>query len=83
MNKKQMQDQPGKNTNQLEGLWDHLLSRQPEQIRSAFVALESPQQKAVLAHLHRMLNEDGWQPGQRISARAALKAIGTRPNQDQ
>ncbi len=65
MNKKQSQAQPDKLSDQLEQLWDDLLSRQPARIRSAFESLQAAQQKAVLAHLRRMLKEDGWQPEQR------------------
>jgi hypothetical protein len=59
----------------LEDLWDDLLSRQPKQVRSAFAALDLSDQKMVLAHLERMARETGWQPEQRASAVAALKAL--------
>jgi hypothetical protein len=59
----------------LETLWDRLLSREPEQIRSAFAALALDEQRAVAAHLQRMAAEPGWHPEQRLSAQAALDAI--------
>ncbi len=59
----------------LEILWDDLLSEQPETIRTAFAALDKTDQNTVLTHLERMASEAGWQPEQRRSARAALKAI--------
>lgn len=59
----------------LERLWDQLLSRQPEQIRQAFQSLQPGEQTAVMAHLQRMASEDGWHPEQRRSAQAALTAL--------
>jgi hypothetical protein len=59
----------------LEILWDDLLSEQPEMVRTAFAALDKTDQNMVLAHLERMTSEAGWQPEQRRSAQAALKAI--------
>lgn len=59
----------------LERLWDALLSRQPEQVRGAFIALQAEEKKAVLAHLRNMANEPGWHPEQQLSARAALQAL--------
>ncbi len=65
--------EPG--SKKLEALWDNLLSRQPEQVRSVYASLSASEQRAVLAHLQRMLNESGWQVAQRASARAALQAL--------
>jgi len=65
----------------LEVLWNDLLSRQPELIRSAFNSLDDPNQKAVFTHLQRMVNEAGWQPEQRASAKAAIHALETQSNQ--
>ena len=59
----------------LETLWDRLLSRQPAEILAAFERLPVSEQAAVLAHLRRMAEEDGWQPGQRASAKAALEIL--------
>jgi hypothetical protein len=66
---------------QLEVLWNDLLSRQPELIRAAFDSLDKPTQKAVFSHLQRMVNEDGWQSEQRASAKAAIRALETQSNQ--
>jgi hypothetical protein len=63
----------------LEDLWNNLLSCQPELIRSAFASLDLTNQKLVQEHLKRMAEEAGWQPEQRDSARAALKALYKRP----
>ena len=59
----------------IEDLWEALLSRQPEQIQNAFAGLSAEEQQAVIAHLHRMAEETGWHPEQVKSAKAALKAI--------
>lgn len=59
----------------LEGLWERLLSRQPEEVRTAFLSLSTREQEAVLAHLGRMVTEPGWHPEQRTSAQAALDAL--------
>jgi hypothetical protein len=59
----------------LEEIWDALLSRNVERIRSAFNSLEMGDQKAVLSHLKDMANEPGWQAEQCVSARAALEAL--------
>jgi hypothetical protein len=59
----------------LEILWDALLSRQPDTIRAAFNALDEASRAHVLAHLKVMISEEGWQPEQVLSARAALAAI--------
>lgn len=56
-------------------LWDALLSRELSKIQKAYTNLTKTEQKAVLGHLKEMVEGEGWQPGQRESARAALKAI--------
>ena len=58
-----------------EQLWEDLLSRQPETIKEAFASLDPSDQKAVLAHLQRMVGESGWQTEQRLSARVALDIL--------
>jgi hypothetical protein len=60
---------------ELEGLWDNLLSGEPERIRGQWRELGAEEQRAVLAHLERMISEEGWLPMQRQSARAALDAL--------
>jgi Ca2+-binding EF-hand superfamily protein len=67
----------------LEVLWNDLLSRQPERIREAFSSLDPNSQKIVLAHLQRMAGEIGWQPEQRISAKAALNALENHIDQEE
>jgi hypothetical protein len=59
----------------LEELWERLLSGDASQVREAFASLSAAEQAAVLAHLERMVSEEGWQPSQRESARAALEAL--------
>ena len=66
----------------LEILWNDLLSGQPELIRQAFESLDVPSQKMVIDHLQKMVNESGWQPEQRVSAKAALNALENQMNQD-
>jgi hypothetical protein len=66
---------PTNNFANLESLWDALLSRQPDQVRSAFKRLEPSQQEAVLTHLQRMATEPSWHPEQCKAARAALEAL--------
>lgn len=66
------------NRDPLEILWDGLLSRNAERIRTAFADLDPDSQVEVLQHLERMTTEDGWHPEQRKSAQAALSAL-SRP----
>lgn len=61
----------------LETMWDQLLSRQPDQIRAAFGTLDENEQQAVIGHLKNMAEEEGWHPEQRISAQAALDTLIT------
>lgn len=67
----------------LEILWELLLSRRPEEIRSAFNRLTRQEQAAVTAHLQRMATESGWHPEQRRSALAALAALTDQPQNDE
>jgi len=67
---------------QLELLWYKLLSSQPALIMEAYTSLDSGSQKTVITHLKRMSKEPGWQPEQRLSARAALLALVDLINQD-
>ena len=59
----------------LEILWGQLLSRQAEQVRAAYISLDPDGQRAVVAHLRRMVSETDWHPEQRKSAQAALRAL--------
>jgi NADH:ubiquinone oxidoreductase subunit E len=56
-------------------IWEMILSRKPDVIEKVYASLDPDQRDAVLDHLHKMVTESGWQPEQRISARAALDAI--------
>ncbi len=64
-----------KHFDDLEALWEALLSRQPGRIRAAFATLSLAEQAAVRAHLMRMASEPGWHEAQRAAARAALAAL--------
>ena len=68
---------------QIERLWDDLLSRQPQLIRAAFASLNASDQKAVLAHLHHMVKDTGWQPEQKISAEFAIQTLETQSRQEE
>lgn len=59
----------------LEIFWDAILSRQPEQIRAAWLPLTDVDRKELIVHLRRMISEEGWHPEQRKSAQAALDTI--------
>ena len=59
----------------IDNLWDHLLSRQPELVRAAYQSLTPAEQQDVLAHLQCMVSEPGWHPEQIASAQAALDAL--------
>ncbi len=61
--------------NEFEELWDRLLSRDPELILPAFNSMQPDEQGLILTHLSRMIEEEGWQPSQRESARTALEVI--------
>lgn len=65
---------------ELDQLWDGLLSRQEEQVWEAYRSLDAKEQEAVVAHLMRMANETGWHPEQRNSAQAALRILSNPPN---
>jgi hypothetical protein len=58
-----------------ENIWELLLSREPARIVVAYQSLIPEEKKSVHEHLHKMVNEPGWQPGQRVSAQAALDSI--------
>lgn len=59
----------------LQNFWENLLSCNPAQIQSVFMALDPTSRDAVIAHLQRMTSEPGWHPAQVESARAALRTI--------
>lgn len=59
----------------VELFWDHLLSREPDQILAAVHALDEETRQRVIAHLQSMASEEGWHPEQRKSAQVALEVI--------
>lgn len=59
----------------VEDFWDYLLSRNAEQITFAWRTLDAEEQRAVWAHLGRMISEEGWLDSQRESAQAAIAAL--------
>jgi hypothetical protein len=62
-------------SDELSGFWDRLLSRQPDLIENAFQLVSEPEQKALVSHLIRMRDEEGWLPEQRLSATVAIQVI--------
>ncbi len=62
----------------LDTLWDQLLSRDTARIQVVFAALTPAQQAAVLSHLQRMTTETGWHVEQARSAQIALQALGEK-----
>jgi hypothetical protein len=62
-----------------EDFWADILSADPKRVRRTFDRMQADEAVRVRAHLRRMATEDGWQPMQRDNARAALRAIETRP----
>jgi hypothetical protein len=68
---------------QLEALWNNLLSRQVKLVREAYNSLDPTSQRTVLLHLKRMASESGWQPEQQNSAKAALRALENQYTQDE
>jgi hypothetical protein len=60
----------------VEQLWNNLLSREIEKIKSSFQHLNQSDRIAVTEHLNRMTTEDGWHSEQKKSAQIALQAIG-------
>lgn len=60
----------------LEKFWEDVLSREEKRIRAAVNGLaDTEERQAVLNHLMAMATEPDWTESQRISARAALKAL--------
>ena len=59
----------------IELLWDRLLSREPDKIKSTIQHLNVSERNAVIEHLNRMTTEDGWHPTQKNSALIALQII--------
>ncbi len=68
--------------NDLELLWEQLLSRDANKVRAAFIKLDSASQQVVKDHLKRMASESDWHPEQRVSAEAALQALTISTSSD-
>jgi hypothetical protein len=58
-----------------EELWSRLLSGEPERIRAAWNPLRPEEKASVHAHLQSMAHAEGWHPGQREAALAALRCL--------
>jgi hypothetical protein len=58
-----------------ETLWTEILSRQEERVKAAYSLLSEEEQETVIAHLNKMVSEEGWHPEQVVSAITALEAI--------
>ena len=63
-------------TDDLDTLWNQLLSRDMARIRLAFSALTPAEQTAVISHLQHMAMDSGWHAEQSRSAQIALQALG-------
>jgi hypothetical protein len=61
----------------LDELWADLLSGDASRIRRAWNSLGTEERQAVLEHLARMSDQEGWHSSQRTSAAAALQVIHT------
>lgn len=59
----------------LEDFWGDMLSRDVHRIRAAYQTLSEEESAALVEHLKRLRDEEGWHPEQRQSAIAALEAI--------
>jgi hypothetical protein len=64
----------------LERIWDGILSEDKELILQTYAELGEIDQKTVINHLKKMVNEDGWLPVQIQSANTALLVIQERYN---
>jgi hypothetical protein len=58
-----------------EEIWRAILSEDAARIRRAWMDLTDEEALAVLAHLRRMRDEDGWTPEQRQAAAVALQVL--------
>jgi hypothetical protein len=67
--------------NDLEQIWEALLSRDELRICSIYNRMNIEEQQAVLTHLRRMVSEPGWHTEQRISAQKAIEALASDSKQ--
>jgi hypothetical protein len=59
----------------LDELWEALLSEDPARIRDVWGDVTDAEAQAILAHLTRMRDEEGWTDSQRAAAGAALQIL--------
>ena len=59
----------------LEKLWEELLSENPGRIRRVWRDLTDDEAQSALTHLQEMTTGDLWQPEQRQAAATALSVI--------
>jgi hypothetical protein len=64
----------------IEKLWENILSREANLIKSAYDSLADEEKQQVVDHLKIMISESGWQKEQQISAAAALEVINKNIN---
>lgn len=62
-----------------EALWSRLLSGQPDLIRAAWKTLGGEEREIIRHHLQTMARDEGWHPGQRRAALAALQCLDESP----
>ena len=62
-------------SDQLQGLWDSILSEDPQRILTTYNTLEPNEQQYLLVHLYKMINEPGWHPNQVQTAQKAIEVI--------
>jgi hypothetical protein len=59
----------------LEMIWDGLLSHDPATIKRIYNTFDEDGQRSILIHLQRMVNEPGWLLVQQQSAQIALNVL--------
>jgi len=59
----------------LDEMWEALLSEDPARIRQVWEDVTDGEARAILTHLARMRDEDGWSDGQRAAAVVALQVL--------
>ena len=58
-----------------EELWAGLLSEDPAQILAIWRDLTPDERATIIAHLQKMVTEDGWHPLQKQAAISALTVL--------
>ena len=59
----------------LDEMWEALLSEDPARIRRVWEDVTDAEAQAILAHLARMRDDEGWSDGQRAAAEMALQTL--------